>query len=369
MTFMSVRSLLVATFSLIILATPQLLYAQDNPGQTPVVKEETSTHKQEGNFNVTQTILEHIADDHSWHLFGHYSLPLPVILYTDKGLETFSSSKLLNQHHEPAVYAGNYNYKLAEGKIKAVNEDGTVNEAASKKVWDFSITKNVASLFISVAILLLIFLSVGAAYKKRGVTSSPKGLQSVMEPIILFVRDEIARPNIGVKYPKFMPFLLTIFFFIWVNNLLGLIPFLPGGANLSGNIAFTMVLAVITFFVVNFSGKKDYWGHIFWMPGVSVPIKIFLMPIEIIGVFTRPISLMIRLFANITAGHILVLSLVCLIFIFKSVAASAVAIPFAVFISCIELLVAFLQAFIFTMLAALYIGMAVEEHHHAAEHH
>jgi len=243
-----------------------------------------------------------------------------------------------------------------------------VDVAASKKLWDFSITKNVASLFISVIILLLVILTAAGAYKKTGVTSAPKGLQSFMEPIVLFVRDEIALPNIGAKrYAKYMPFLLTIFFLILTNNFLGLIPLFPGGANVSGNIAFTMTLAVCVFIVVNLSSNKNYWEHIFWMPGMHWSMKLFLAPIELIGVFNKPISLMIRLFANITAGHILVLSLVCLIFIFKTVYAAAVAVPFVIFIFLIELLVAFLQAYIFTMLTAMYIGMASEEGHH--DHH
>jgi F-type H+-transporting ATPase subunit a len=275
----------------------------------------------------------------------------------------------MDEHHEPAMYAGHYNYKTIEGKIKVVNADGSIDEAASAKVWDFSITKNVASLFVSILILLLVFLTVGGAYRKRGVKSAPKGLQSFMEPIVLFVRDEVAKPNIGHKYAKYMPFLLTIFFLILINNFLGLIPFFPGGANVSGNIAFTMTLAVFVFIVVNLNGNKSYWEHIFWMPGMHWSMKLFLAPIELIGVFTKPISLMIRLFANITAGHILVLSLICLIFIFKTVFASAIAVPFAVFIGLIELLVAFLQAYIFTMLSAMYIGMATEEHHHEAAHH
>ena len=232
-----------------------------------------------------------------------------------------------------------------------------------------SLKKLILYILISVTILLLLFLSVGSAYKKRGVTSAPKGLQSFMEPIILFVRDEVAKPNIGKKYAKYMPFLLTIFFLILVNNFLGLIPFFPGAANVSGNIAFTMTLAVFVFILVNINGNKSYWQHIFWMPGMHWSLKLFLAPIELIGVFTKPISLMIRLFANITAGHILVLSLICLIFIFKTIFASAIAVPFAVFIGLIELLVAFLQAYIFTMLSAMYIVMATEEHHHEEAHH
>jgi F-type H+-transporting ATPase subunit a len=335
----------------------------------PAAAHEPAAHEAEA-FNVTETILDHIKDDHSWHLWGHTSLPLPVILYTPKGFEFFSSAKFMNEHHEEIMYKGNYDYKIIEGKIKIVDATEAVDVEASKGLWDFSITKNVASLFVSVFILLTVLLTAAGAYKKTGITTAPKGVQSFMEPIVLFVRDEVAIPNIGKKkFAKYMPFLLTIFFLVLVNNFLGLVPFFPGGANVSGNIAFTMTLAVCVFVVVNLSANKNYWEHIFWMPGMHWSMKLFLAPIELIGVFTKPISLMIRLFANITAGHILVLSLICLIFIFKTVYASAIAVPFAVFIGMIELLVAFLQAYIFTMLSAMYIGMATEEHHHEAHEH
>jgi len=335
----------------------------------PAAAHEPAAHEAEA-FNVTETILDHIKDDHSWHLWGHTSLPLPVILYTPKGFEFFSSAKFMNEHHEEIMYKGNYDYKIIEGKIKIVDPTEAVDVEASKGLWDFSITKNVASLFVSVFILLTVLLTAAGAYKKTGITTAPKGVQSFMEPIVLFVRDEVAIPNIGKKkFAKYMPFLLTIFFLVLVNNFLGLVPFFPGGANVSGNIAFTMTLAVCVFVVVNLSANKNYWEHIFWMPGMHWSMKLFLAPIELIGVFTKPISLMIRLFANITAGHILVLSLICLIFIFKTVYASAIAVPFAVFIGMIELLVAFLQAYIFTMLSAMYIGMATEEHHHEAHDH
>ena len=377
MTFRSIKSLLVKTFSVfsLLLATQAFAGENHTPAPAGAGVEATATTeahgaKKEGDFNVTETILEHIKDDHSWHLWGHTSIHLPVILKTSKGFEVFSSEKLVDEHHEPAIYKGNFDYKLVEGKTKIVDANGNVDEEASKQLWDFSITKNVASLFVSVFILLVVLLSAAAGYKKTGVKSAPKGLQSFMEPIILFVRDEVAIPNIGKKkFAKYMPFLLTIFFLVLVNNFLGLVPFFPGGANVSGNIAFTMTLAVCVFVVVNLSANKNYWEHIFWMPGMHWSMKLFLAPIELIGVFTKPISLMIRLFANITAGHILVLSLICLIFIFKTVYASAIAVPFAVFIGMIELLVAFLQAYIFTMLSAMYIGMATEEHHHEAHDH
>jgi F-type H+-transporting ATPase subunit a len=361
-----IKSLLVLCFSLVTLAFSGNAFANE--------KVDGHEAKAEGHeakaFNVTETILEHIKDDHSWHLWGETSLSLPVILYTPKGFEVFSSAKFMNEHHEHIVYKGNFDYKIIEGKVKIVDATEAVDLEASKALWDFSITKNVTSLFVSVLILLVVLLTAARAYKKTGITSAPKGVQSFMEPIVLFVRDEVAIPNIGKKkFAKYMPFLLTIFFLVLTNNFLGLIPFFPGGANVSGNIAFTMTLAVCVFVVVNLSANKNYWEHIFWMPGMHWSMKLFLAPIELIGVFTKPISLMIRLFANITAGHILVLSLICLIFIFKTVYASAIAVPFAVFIGLIELLVAFLQAYIFTMLSAMYIGMATEEHHHEAHEH
>ena len=364
-----IKSLLVLCLSLVTMLFSGYVFANEKAGSHEA---KTEGHEAKA-FNVTETILEHIKDDHSWHVWGQTSLSLPVILYTPKGFEVFSSAKFMNEHHEHIAYKGNYEYKIIEGKVKIVKiVDATevVDVEASKALWDFSITKNVASLFISVLILLVVLLTAAGAYKKTGVTSAPKGVQSFMEPIVLFVRDEVAIPNIGKKkFAKYMPFLLTIFFLVLTNNFLGLIPFFPGGANVSGNIAFTMTLAVCVFVVVNLSANKSYWEHIFWMPGMHWSMKLFLAPIELIGVFTKPISLMIRLFANITAGHILVLSLICLIFIFKTVYASAIAVPFAVFIGLIELLVAFLQAYIFTMLSAMYIGMATEEHHHEAHEH
>jgi F-type H+-transporting ATPase subunit a len=324
--------------------------------------QEKGSDNPEKKFEPKEIILEHIGDSHSWPVVGTVMLPLPVILYTDKGLETFSSAKLMP---EGTVYNGaHYSYKLEGNKIKAVDASGNIDEAASKKVLDFSITRNVACMFMAIAILLIVFLSVSAAYKKRA-GKAPKGLQSFLEPLILFVRDDIALPNIGVKHLKFLPLLLTIFFFILLNNLLGMVPFFPGGYNLTGNIAVTAVLSVIIFFVVNLNGNKHYWKHIF----VPNPWWLFfiMIPVEIVGIFTKPIALMIRLFANITAGHILILSLVSLIFIFKTIWVSPVSIVFVVFMDAIELLVAFLQAYIFTLLSALFIGMAIEEHHEHQE--
>jgi len=313
----------------------------------------------EEKFEPTKVIMEHIADSHMWHLWGHTSLPLPVILYTPAGLEFFSSGHF---HHGEHDYKGVHNtYRLVEDKIKVVGPNGQVDEAASSSVLDFSITKNVAAMFVAIFIILVVFTSVARTYKKR-VGKAPKGLQSFIEPIIVFVRDDIAKPNIGHKYAKFMPYLLTVFFFIWFNNLLGLVPIFPGGANVTGNIALTFVMALGTLLIVNLNGNKYYWKHIF-RPDVPWWLYPIMIPVELIGIISKPFALMIRLFANITAGHIIVLSLISLIFIFETLAIAPVSVAFVLFMDVLELLVAFLQAFIFTLLTALFIGMAVEEHH------
>ncbi len=311
-------------------------------------------------FNVGEMIMHHIKDDHGWELAHGLTIPLPVILYTkDRGLEVFSSARLAND----AVYN---DYKQIHGNIHRVDAAG--QEVAGVAVYDFSITKNVASLLLSAIILLSIFLSIANSYgKNRG--KAPSGLQSFLEPIILFVRDEIARPNLGPHYHKYLPYLLTLFFFILVNNLLGL---LPGAANLTGNIAVTMTLALITFLIVAFSGNKHYWLHLVKPTGVPVALLPIMIPVEIVGVLMKPFSLMVRLFANITAGHIIILSLLGLIFIANNLggaatgwAVSPLVAIFALFMNAIELLVAFLQAFIFTLLTAMYIGSAIEDNHEA----
>ena len=331
----------------------------ESDAQNPGV-EHTEGESEHEKFAPTAAIMEHIADSHYWHLWGHTSLPLPIILITDKGTEMFSSSKF---HHGEEIYAGKYySYKLIEDKVFAVNASGEVDQAASSNVYDFSITKNVAAIWLAVILLILIFTSVSRAYKKRE-GMAPKGFQSLIEPVILFVRDEIAKPNIGYKYGKFMPLLLTMFFFIWINNLLGLFPLFPGGANVTGNIFMTFVLAFITLLVTNLNGNKYYWKHIL-LPDVPWWLYPIMIPVEIIGVISKPFALMIRLYANISAGHIIVLSLVSLIFIFKSLAIAPVSVAFVLFMDVLELLVAFLQAFIFTMLTALFIGTAVDEHAH-----
>ena len=218
-------------------------------------------------------------------------------------------------------------------------------------------------LFIDAALLMIVLISVARSYKQN-VNKAPKGLQSFIEPIILFVKDEIVKPNIGPKYERYLPYLLTLFFFILFGNLLGL---LPGSGNLTGNIAVTMTLAAFTFLITNFSGNKNYWKHILWTPGVPLPLRIIIFPVEVIGIFTKPFSLMIRLFAAITAGHIVLLSLICLTFIFESWIVGFGSSIFVLFISLIELLVAGIQAYVFTLFTSLYIGLAVEEH--VEEHH
>jgi F-type H+-transporting ATPase subunit a len=331
------------------------------------------TSEEEG-YDPIPVIMHHIADAHDWHFFdynGHsYSMPLPIILWTENGLVTFMSSAF---HHDDAghhiVEKNGMNFVKVHEKIyqlEAGAEQAEFDEAHhisnGVRPIDLSITKNIFSMLMSVLIILFVFLKTAGHYAKNGAVA-PKGIASFMEPIIVFVRDDIAKINIGEKkYMKFMPYLLTVFFFIWFNNLLGLIPWI-GGANLTGNIAVTLVLATFTLIITNINGNKAYWGHIFWMPGAPWPVKILLMPIELVGVLTKPFALMIRLFANMTAGHIVVLSLISLIFIFESVGMSAVSVPFALFISVLELLVAFLQAYVFTMLSALFIGTAVAEHH------
>jgi F-type H+-transporting ATPase subunit a len=314
-------------------------------------------------------IMEHIADAYDWHIatigHTHISIPLPVIIYDQNGMHIFLSSKF---HHGHESHDG---FALHEGKIVALNSDGSVNEHAS--FYDISITKNVASMMISVIILLWVMFSVAGHYK-RGYKRAPKGLHNLIEMGILFIRDEIAKPSIGKKYEKFMPYLLTIFFFIFLNNLLGLIPFFPGGANVTGNIAVTLVLALFTFIITSINGNKAYWTHIFLPPGVPKALWVLLIPIEIIGMLNKPIVLMIRLFANITAGHIIILGFFSLIFIFGAMnqslglGVSVLSVAFTTFMNFLELLVAFLQAYVFTLLSALYFGSAVEEHHHE-EHH
>jgi len=305
----------------------------------------------EKEFNASEVILHHVVDDHIWHLWDHGgTIYLPIIVYSsERGLEIFSSSHFYDEHHAIVEYNG---YRLDHNHIY-LTESG-------KAVLDLSITKNVAMLFINATLLLVVFLAVAKGYKKNQ-GKAPKGLQSFLEPVIVFVRDEIVKPNIGHHYEKFLPYMLTLFFFILFGNFLGL---LPGAGNLTGNIAVTLTLAVITFIITNVKGNKQYWSHIFWTPGVPWWLRIVILPVELIGVFTKPFSLTIRLFVAITAGHIVLLSILCFAFIFKSVAIGVVSSFIVLFIDLIELLVAGIQAYVFTLFSSLYIGMATAEHEH-----
>ena len=315
--------------------------------------EPTEAGKKEGAFNPGEVILHHVADSHEWHWFstdnGNFVTYLPVIAYQPgHGLSVFSSEKV----SEGKTYG---NFKLADEKLTTL--DGS-------KVYDFSITKNVAALAMSSLVLIIVFASVAKSYRRRA-GQAPSGVQSFLEPFVVFIRDEVAKKSIGPKYERYMPYLLTVFFFIWFNNLLGLT---PGAANLTGNIAVTMMLALLTLLITLFSSNKYYWEHIFWTPGVPLPLRIIMIPVELIGVVTKPFSLMVRLFANITAGHIIILSFISLIFIFRSALTGLLSVPFGLFISVLELLVSVLQAYIFTLLTAMYIGGALEEHHHDEAH-
>jgi F-type H+-transporting ATPase subunit a len=304
-------------------------------------------------FNASEVILHHVMDDHVWHFFdGHYGTWfLPVIVYSsERGLDVFSSRNFYDEHHNLVEYNG---YKLDHhNHISLVGSDAYV--------LDLSITKNVAMLLFNAALLLFVFIGVARA-ARRNTGKAPKGLQSFFEPIIIFVRDEIVKPNIGHHYEKFMPYLLTLFFFILFGNLLGL---LPGAGNLTGNIAVTLTLALLTFIITNVKGNKHYWAHIFWTPGVPLPLRLVILPVEILGIFTKPFSLTVRLFVAITAGHIVLLSLISLAFIFQSYYVGIASSIIVLFINLIELLVAGIQAYVFTLFSALYIGMATADHEH-----
>jgi F-type H+-transporting ATPase subunit a len=321
-------------------------------------------------------ILHHLEDSHGFNLLSYkdkvtnkkvyVGIPLPVILWDD-GLKIFSSSKL--NHGENVVQAGGNYYKLHHGKIYKTDAQGKItydenDHPINSKPIDFSITKNVISIIFTAMLMFLLFRGLAQSYQKNGMIA--KGVGRFFEPIVLYVRDEIAIPNIGEKHHRrFMGYLLTLFFFIWFLNLLGLTPL---GINVTGNIAITFCLALITFVITTLVGKKYYWKHIFWMPGVPWPMKIILAPIELLGLIIKPFSLMIRLYANISAGHIVLMSLIALIFIFKNWIGSSLSFVLAFSISIIEILVALLQAYIFTVLSALYFGFAVEEHDESHDH-
>jgi F-type H+-transporting ATPase subunit a len=371
MTVRRVKGLLVAVFSVFALSVATPSIAQEHHGGETEHEEQQHLEdtKKEGEtkFDANKVIFGHVMDAHEFHFFSwmgadghehHATIPLPVILYSPtRGVSSFMSSAFEHGHKEVN------GYKLEGNQIVPVDP--------SEKVYDFSLTRNVVQMILALIVLVLLMTSVAKHYKRgQGTNKAPRGFQNAVEPVIMFVRDEVAKPNLGHKYHKYMPFLLTVFFFILINNIFGLI---PGAANVTGNIAFTAVLGVISLLVINISGNKHYWGHIF-NPPVPFGIKLILVPVEILSIFTKSASLIIRLFANMLAGHIIIICLISLIFIFSNISKvagigfSPISVGFAAFIYVIEVLVAFIQAFIFTNLTAVFIGQAVEEGHHHDEH-
>jgi F-type H+-transporting ATPase subunit a len=368
MNFRSVKFFVVAVFSVFLMATPIAVSAQHE--EHAEAGHEEAKKEEKGGFDANKVIFSHIMDAHEFHFFEyhgsdgkehHVTLPLPVILYSpQKGFSMFMSSKFEHGHAE---YKG---YKM-EGETIVSVEPGVT-------VYDFSLTRNVVQMLIALALLIWIMTSVAAKYKGNA-HKAPTGMQNAVEPVITFIRDEVAKPNLGKKADKYLPYLLTVFFFILINNIFGLI---PAAANVTGNIAFTLVLAVISFIVILASTNRHFWAHLI-NPPVPGFVKPILAPVELLGVITKPFALMIRLFANMMAGHIIIICLVSLIFIFSGISKgvgigfSPVSIAFAIFIYLIEVLVAFIQAFIFTNLTAVFIGQSFEgEHHdegHAEAHH
>lgn len=347
-------------FLLLILLSASFIHAKE--------EEKTQTIQEE----ITEYIYHHVQDSHDFSLFStkdeetgkkkYYGFPLPVILI-DEGIKVFMSSKL--DHGKKVVESSGKFYKLDHGKIYETNSEGYISYSDDGKITnamplDLSITKSVFSIFLVSLLMFFLFTSLAKSYKDNNLIA--KGAGRFFEPIVILIRDEIAIPSIGEeKHKRYMAFLLTVFFFIWFLNLLGLSPL---GVNVTGNIAVTFGLALITFLITNLTANKTYWKHIFWMPGVPVWLKPLLAPIELLGVFIKPFSLMIRLYANILAGHIVLYSLIGLIFIFKNLVGSSLSLVLVFFISMIEILVALLQAYIFTLLSALYFGFAVQEEDH-----
>ena len=387
MSYKSIERMLAVFFCTVILVFAcQNAFAQTDTTDATENAETLPETTEEEAFDAGPFIIEHVIDSYGWHICGSgeksVTIPLPVILFDGGHLTVFLSNKF---HHGEAAYNG---YAMGwnedtKGRIVKLEGDyadytGHLEEGTNYPnhvcKWDISITKNVCALLISLVLICCIFLTVAKRYKQHP-DEAPRGLQALVEPVIVFIQDEVITPSLGKNSNKYAPYLLTLFFFIFLNNMLGIIPIFPGGANLTGNIAVTGILALITFFVTTFSSGKEYWKDIFNTPGVPAWLKVFpLMPlVEVVGVFTKPIVLMIRLFANMTAGHIVILGFIVLIFILGNGVAlmaggvSVLSVLFSVFISALECLVAYIQAFVFTMLTALYIGMAVEEPEHVAE--
>ena len=371
-----VKCLLVAVFSLFSCT----IFGQGQPG--------TDAKTEKSSFDANEVIFGHVLDAHEFHFFSYKDgdgkehaaiIPLPVILYSpQKGFSLFMSSRFHEGEENYKGYSLITEEKMKEldvkkyhaGQIVAVNDKGAIDDAI--KVIDLSLTRNVVQMIIALALLVWVMLSIAKRYRRgEGVASAPKGTQSLMEPVITFIQDDVAKPNLGHRYHKYLPYLLTIFFFILINSLVGLI---PGTANVTGNIAFTMILAVISFIVILFSSNKHYWGHIF-NPPVPMAIKPILVLVEFLGIFTKPFALMIRLFANMIAGHIIIICLISLIFIFGALntvvgwSFSPLSVGFVIFIYFIEILVAFLQAYIFTTLTAVFVGQAFEGSHDDVDHH
>ncbi len=379
----SIKSLLVAVFSISLAFFSNASFANPEPKGDSAKKEKI--------FDANEVIFGHIMDAHEFHFFSykkadgstfHATIPLPVIVYAKgKGFSVFMSSKFHHGEHDVNGYTLLTNEKIdhlgldrnkySAGHIVAVNEAGVIDETVS--VLDLSPTRNVVQMLLALGLLVFLLVKIAGRYKKgEGITTAPKGWQNTMETVVNFVNDEVAKPNLGAKSNKYLPYLLTVFLFILINNIFGLI---PGSANVTGNIAFTFVLSIISFVVILFSSNSHYWMHIINPPGVPGWVKVILVPVEILGIFTKPFALMIRLFANMVAGHILIICLISLIFIMASLnqyigwGFSPFSIAFTIFIYFIEVLVAFLQAFIFTILTAVFIGQAFEGGHddHAHE--
>jgi F-type H+-transporting ATPase subunit a len=365
-----------ATFLLLFLMFPlSAVYASPGVEPDPPAMGEPGT-RQDG-FDAGKLIIGHVLDAYDWHLFDigerEISIPLPVILVYQGRPYMFLSSRF---HHGHAAYKGfriSYNGSKS-ARIIRVFPDGVTPDPDASFILDLSITKNVFSVFIACFLLCWIFIRAARNYRKFSGEAIPRGFTSLLEPLIIFIRDQIALASIGPKqYERFLPYLLTLFFFIFFNNLLGLVPVFPGGANVTGNISVTMVLALFTFFTTQMFGNKAYWRHIFNTPGVPFFLKlpIPLMPIiELVGVFIKPFVLMIRLFANITAGHMIILGFVSIIFVLGNVnqyfgyGAVPLSVLFLIFMTFLEILVAFIQAYVFTLFSALFFGMAVPEEHH-----
>ena len=336
------------------------LFAKDGDSKSKNLKEE-----------LTEYILHHVRDSHDFSLLSYtdektgekvyLGIPLPIILWDD-GIKIFSSSRF--KHGKALAKVDDKYYKLYHSKIYSTDINGTIiydqsGHPTNSAPLDFSITKSVVSMILISILMFFLFNSLAKSYSRNGLVA--KGIGRFFEPIVLYIRDEIAIPNIGEKhYKKYMSFLLTLFFFIWFCNMIGLTPL---GINVTGNIAVTFCLALITFVITSVSGTSYYWKHIFWMPGMPIYMKLIMAPIELLGVFIKPFTLMIRLYANITAGHITMMTLISMIFIFRNWLGSSLSFALAFFISIIEILVALLQAYIFTILSALYFGFAVEEEH------